>query len=138
MYVYAWERRTHYELQRMRREQTKICDCVISDGHKTVRQKNKNELFWFWGKKRRKRTYFGRGTAVSISRPYVNKRNRLILGEGKRKKRKKTVSKQKGGFIVPIVTALAPTVIDLVKKLIRQKWLEEIEFLWLNDKHQKQ
>ena len=41
-----------------------------------------------------------------------------MLGEGKRK-RKKTVSKQKGGFIAPIVAALAPTAIDLVKKLIR-------------------
>ena len=59
--------------------------------------------------------------AVSISRPYINKKNRLILGEGKRKKRKKTVNKQKGGFIALIVTALAPTAIDLVKKLIRQK-----------------
>ena len=56
---------------------------------------------------------------VSISRPYVNKRNRLILGEGKRKKRKKTVSKQKGGFIPPTVIVLTPAAIDLVKKLIR-------------------
>ena len=119
MYVYAWERWTHYELQRIRREQTKICDCVISDGHKTVRQKNKNKLFWFWKKKRRKRTYFGRGTTVSVSCPYVNKRNRLMLGEGKRKRRRKTVSKQKGGFIALIVAALAPTAIDLITKLIR-------------------
>ena len=42
-----------------------------------------------------------------------------MLGEEKRKRTRKTVSKQKGSFIAPIVTALAPTAIDLVKKLIR-------------------
>ena len=42
-----------------------------------------------------------------------------MLGEGKRKRRRKTVSRQKGGFIAPIVAALAPAAIDLVKKLIR-------------------
>ena len=71
-----------------------------------------------WVRKRRKRTYFGRGTTVSASRPYVNKRNRLMLGEGKKKKKEKN-SKQKGGFIGLIVSALAPTAIDLVTKLIR-------------------
>ena len=70
-------------------------------------------------KRVRKRTYFGRGTTVSISRPYVNKRNRLMLGEGKRKRRRKTVSKQKGGFLAPLLTTLAPTAVDLVTKLIR-------------------
>ena len=50
-------------------------------------------------RKRRKGTYFGRGTTVSILHPYVNKRNRPMLGEGKKKRRKKTVSKQKGGFL---------------------------------------
>ena len=70
-------------------------------------------------RKRRKRTYLGRGMTVSVSRPYVNKRNRLMLGEGKRKRRRKTVSKQKGGFIALIVAALAPTAINLVKKSIR-------------------
>ena len=71
-------------------------------------------------RKRRKRTYFGRETTVSVSRPYVNKRNRLMLGEGRKKRRRrKTVSKQKGGFIGSIVSALAPTAIDLVTKLIR-------------------
>ena len=81
-------------------------------------KKTRTNYFGFGGKKRRKRTYFGRGTTVSVSRPYVDKRKRLILGEGKRK-RKKTVNKQKGGFIAPIITALAPTAIDLIKKLIR-------------------
>ena len=79
----------------------------------------RTNYFGFGKEKRRKRTHFNRGTAVSVSGPYVNKRNRLILEEGKRKKRKKTVSKQKDSFIAPIVAALAPTVIDLVKKLIR-------------------
>ena len=56
---------------------------------------------------------------VSVLRPFVNKRNRLMPGEGKRKRRRKTVSKQKGSFIAPIIAALAPTAINLVKKLIR-------------------
>ena len=43
--------------------------------------------------KRRKKIK-GRG----IQRPYVNKRNRLMLGKGK---------KQKGGFIAPLVAAPA-------------------------------
>ena len=60
-------------------------------------------------RKRRKGTYFGRGTTVSILHPYINKRNRPMLGEGKKKRRRKTVSKQKGGFIGPIVSALPPT-----------------------------
>ena len=66
-----------------------------------------------------KRTYFGRETTVSVSCPYVIKRNRLKLGEGKRKRRKKTVSKQKGSFLAPLFTALVPTAVDLVTKLIR-------------------
>ena len=49
----------------------------------------------------------------NISRPYVNKRKRLILGEGKR------IKKQRGGFIAAIVAALAPAAIKLVSKLFR-------------------
>ena len=60
-------------------------------------------------KKKRRRTI----TGGNISRPYVNKRNRLILGEGKK------IKKQRGGFIAPIGTALAPVAIDLVSKLFR-------------------
>ena len=26
-------------------------DCIVSDAHKTVRQKKKNKLFWFWEKR---------------------------------------------------------------------------------------
>ena len=54
----------------------------------------------------------GRGSG-RVSRPYVNKRNRLILSEGKR------IKKQRGGFIAPIAAALAPATIELVSKLFR-------------------
>ena len=49
--------------------------------------------------KRRKKIR-GRG----IQRPYVNKRNRLMLGKGK----------QKGGFIGPLVAAAAPALLQAV------------------------
>ena len=54
----------------------------------------------------------GRG----ISRPYVDKRNRLMLGSGSRQK----TSKQTGGFF-PLAAALtaAPAVLDLLGKVIR-------------------
>ena len=48
-----------------------------------------------------------------VTRPFVNKRNRLMLGNGKRK----VIRKQKGGFWGPVVAALAPTAIDLIKKV---------------------
>ena len=52
----------------------------------------------------------------SISRPYVDKRNRLMLGSGIRKK----TLKQTGGFfpIGPALTA-APLVLDLLGKIIK-------------------
>ena len=59
-----------------------------------------------------KKTY---GKGIKVARPYINKRNRLMLGEGK----KKTVKKQRGGFLAPIATALGPTAIELVSKLFR-------------------
>ena len=49
----------------------------------------------------------------NISRPYVNKRNSLILGEGKR------IKKQRGGFIAPIAAALAGPALKLFSSLIR-------------------
>ena len=51
-----------------------------------------------------------------INRPYVDKRNRLMLGSGSRKK----TLKQRGGFF-PLAAALtaAPAVIDLLGKIIR-------------------
>ena len=71
--------------------------------------------------KKRKTTIFGKGSkSTSVSRPYVNKRNRLMLGEGKRKRKKrgrKTVGTQKGGFLAPVATALAPIAVNLISKL---------------------
>ena len=55
--------------------------------------------------------YYGRG----ITRPYVNKRNRLMLGSGKRKK----IGKQKGGFLPALMTAVAPTALELISKIIK-------------------
>ena len=49
---------------------------------------------------RRRRKIRGRG----IQRPYVSKRNRLMLGKGK----------QTGGFIAPIVAAAAPALLQAV------------------------
>ena len=51
-----------------------------------------------------------------INRPYVNKRNRVMLGS---RSSKKTL-KQRGGFF-PLAAALtaAPAVIDLLGKIIR-------------------
>ena len=49
--------------------------------------------------KRRKKIR-GRG----VQRPYVNKRNRLMLGKGR----------QKGGFIGPLVAAAAPALLQAV------------------------
>ena len=56
-------------------------------------------------RRRRKRAIFGKG----ISRPYINKRNRLMLGKGK----------QKGGFIGPIVAAAAPALLQAVSSIFR-------------------
>ena len=66
-------------------------------------------------KKRRSRSrvyvHYGRG----VSRPYINKRNRLMLGSGKRKK----IGKQKGGFLPALLTAVAPTALELISKIIK-------------------
>ena len=63
-------------------------------------------------RRRRRQRLIGRG----ISRPYVDKRNRLMLGSGSRQK----TSKQTGGFF-PLAAALtaAPAVLDLLGKIIR-------------------
>ena len=66
-------------------------------------------------KKRRSRSkvyvYHCRG----ITRPYVNKRNHLMLGSRKRKK----IGKQKGGFLPVLMTAVAPTALELISKIIK-------------------
>ena len=53
---------------------------------------------------KRRRKIRGRG----IERPYVNKRNRLMLGKGK---------KQRGGFIGPIVAVAAPALLGLASQI---------------------
>ena len=58
------------------------------------------------------RKLFGRG----ISRPYVDKRNRLMLGSVSSNK----TTKQRGGlFPIGAALAAAPPIIDLLGKLIR-------------------
>ena len=57
-----------------------------------------------------------------ITRPYVNKRNRLMLGSGKRKK----IGKQRGGFSPALLTVVAPTALELISKIVKWK-KEEIE-----------
>ena len=71
---------------------------------KTYKRKRKRKVY--------KKTY---GKGIKVARPYINKRNRLMLGEGK----KKTVKKQRGGFLAPIAAALALTAIELISKLFR-------------------
>ena len=57
----------------------------------------------------RKRPIKGSG----VTQPFVNKRNRLMLGSGK------TITKQKSGFLGPLLAALVPTATQLVTKLIK-------------------
>ena len=52
--------------------------------------------------KRRKKIR-GRG----VKRPYINKRNRLMLGKGK----------QRGGFLGPVVAAVAPALLGTIKQM---------------------
>ena len=54
---------------------------------------------------KRRKKISGRG----IQRPYVNKRNRLMLGKGK----------QKGGFIGPLVAAAAPALLQTLGQIFR-------------------
>ena len=46
---------------------------------------------------RKKKTYKRKkyGSGIKVARPYINKRNRLMLGEGKRKTGKKKQLKNK-------------------------------------------
>ena len=60
------------------------------------------------------RTIRGGGSGSGkVSGPYVNRRNRLILGEGKK-------IKQRGCFIAPIAAALAGPALELLGGLIRR------------------
>ena len=55
-------------------------------------------------KRRIKRKIKGKG----IKRPYISKRNRLMLGKGK---------KQRGGFIGPILAATAPALLQTIGQM---------------------
>ena len=64
------------------------------------------------GQKQKIALILGKG----ISRPYVDKRNRLMLGSGSTKK----AFKQKGGFFpVGAALAAAPVIVDLLGKIIK-------------------
>ena len=70
--------------------------------------------------KKRRTVYFGSGPRA-VSRPYVNKRNRLILGSGKKKhsrRSKKTSGKQKGGWAALACAAL-PYAVEAVKSIFK-------------------
>ena len=63
-------------------------------------------------RRRKKRQIFGKG----IIQPYVNKRNRLMLGSGSSKKS----VKQTGGFFpIGAAIAAAPAIVDLLGKIIK-------------------
>ena len=54
---------------------------------------------------KRRRKFEGMG----IQRPYISKRNRLMLGKGK----------QKGGFIGPVIAAAAPALLQTLGQIFR-------------------
>ena len=63
-------------------------------------------------RKRIRRRIIGRG----VTRPYVDKRKRLMLGSGS----SKTIGKQKGGlFPLGAALAAAPPIIDLLAKILK-------------------
>ena len=67
-------------------------------------------VYIFFAKMRKR--YYGSG----IKRPYINARNRLMLGSGRRRRRRLS-KKQKRGFL-PLLTSLAPIGIDLISKVL--------------------
>ena len=59
--------------------------------------------------------YYGSG----VRQPYINSRNRLMLGSGRRRRRRRTLNKkQKGGFL-PLLTWLALIGAELIAKIIK-------------------
>ena len=56
----------------------------------------------------------------SVRRPYINSRNRLMLGSGRRKRRRGRIlnKKQKGGFL-PLLISLVPIGAELIAKIIK-------------------
>ena len=67
-------------------------------------------------RKRRKRIIIIRIIGRGVTRPYVDKRKRLMLGSGS----SKTIGKQKGGlFPLGAAIAAAPPIIDLLAKILK-------------------
>ena len=68
---------------------------------------------------RKKKTYKRKkyGSGIKVTRPYINKRNRLMLGEEKIKK----IKKQRGGFFAPVAAASAGPAIEIVSSLLGKK-----------------
>ena len=58
-------------------------------------------------RRRIKKKIKGRG----IKRPYISKRNRLMLGKG---------NKQRGGFIGPLIGAVAPAFLQTLGQMFRR------------------
>ena len=72
-----------------------------------VNRKRKTRI----GKKSYKKKITGKGIK-KISRPYINKENKLMLGEGKKK-----YKKQKGRGIPAILSAVAPFAVNFLSKI---------------------
>ena len=58
--------------------------------------------------RRRRRRRVRKIKGFGIKQTYVNKRNHLMLGRGK---------KQRGGFIAPLIPLLAPAIAEATNKL---------------------
>ena len=59
-----------------------------------------------------KKTY---GKGIKVAQTYINKRDCLMLGEGKKK-----VKKQRGGFLAPIAAALAGPTVELISSFFKR------------------
>ena len=66
-------------------------------------------------KKSLKKKIIGKGI-IKITRPYINKENKLMLGEGKKK-----YKKQKGKGIATILSAVAPYALIYLVKFLHKK-----------------
>ena len=65
---------------------------------------------YFKRRRRKQKKRINKIRGKGIQRPYINKRNRLMLGKGK---------KQKGGFIGPVIAAAAPALLQTIGALFR-------------------
>ena len=78
--------------------------------NKKRRAKPKTILYRTKTQKVYKKKITGKGIK-KITRPYINKENKLMLGEGKKYK------KQKGGALLSVASALAPFAVNLISKI---------------------